>query len=195
LRSLELCERVADGDKEAYFEQRDAYDDAQAAAYSFPPGIFEAAACAAGGLCREDFDKIGRVAGMAPFVHGYEAAIAAGLLSVDSSAEEIEKIGKHPTFLSGVAVGKRIQADLLREVVGNPFRPVTINPAWLTWNDGTVRRIAQTIYDERGFDRMPILADALTDAGCDNEDILNHCRSEGPHVKGCWAVDLILGKE
>ena len=58
-----------------------------------------------------------------------------------------------------------------------------------------VVKIAQGIYDERAFDRLPILADALEDAGCDNADILAHLRSPGPHVRGCWAVDLILGKK
>jgi hypothetical protein len=55
--------------------------------------------------------------------------------------------------------------------------------------------LAQSIYTDRAFDRMPILADALEDAGCDNADILNHCRQPGEHVRGCWAVDLILGKK
>ena len=64
----------------------------------------------------------------------------------------------------------------------------------VAWNDGTVRKIAQAIYDERAFDRLPILADALEDAGCDNADILNHCRNGGEHVRGCWVVDLLLGK-
>lgn len=84
---------------------------------------------------------------------------------------------------------------VVREVVGNPFRPVTINPAWLAWNDGTVVKIAQTIYDERAFDRLPILADALEDAGCTDLSILRHCRNEGPHVRGCHVLDLLLGKE
>jgi hypothetical protein len=56
----------------------------------------------------------------------------------------------------------------------------------------TVTNLAQAIYDDRAFDRMPILADALEDAGCTNQDILNHCRKPGVHVRGCWAVDLIL---
>jgi hypothetical protein len=86
-------------------------------------------------------------------------------------------------------------ANLLRESVGNPFRISLLNPAWLAWNYGTVCKIAQAIYEERAFDRLPILADALEDAGCDNADILAHCRSEGPHVRGCWVVDLILGKQ
>jgi hypothetical protein len=88
----------------------------------------------------------------------------------------------------------KAQADLTRCLFGNPFRRNGVNPAWLAWNDGTLRKIAQSIYDERAFDRLPILADALEDAGCDNADILAHCRSEGPHVRGCWVVDLLLGK-
>ena len=65
----------------------------------------------------------------------------------------------------------------------------------LAWNDGTVAKIAQAIHDERAFKRMPILADALEDAGCDNADMLRHCREPGEHVRGCWVVDLLLGKQ
>ena len=82
-------------------------------------------------------------------------------------------------------------ADILRDILGNPFRPVSLDPAWLT---STVITLARGIYDERAFDRLPILADALEDAGCDNADILAHCRGDGPHVRGCWLVDLVLGK-
>ncbi|MBL8795193.1 MAG: hypothetical protein JNM56_14910 [Planctomycetia bacterium] len=84
------------------------------------------------------------------------------------------------------------QALLFRDLFGNPFRPVTVNPAWLT---SAVVSLAQAIYDERAFDRLPILADALEDAGCDHADILNHCRQPGEHVRGCWVVDLLLAKE
>jgi len=80
---------------------------------------------------------------------------------------------------------------LIRDVFGNPFRPVVVAPEWLTPD---VLAIAAGIYSERAFDRMPILADALQDAGCDSSDILNHCRQPGEHVRGCWVVDLILGK-
>jgi hypothetical protein len=82
-------------------------------------------------------------------------------------------------------------ARVLRCIFGNPFRPATLDPAWRT---STAVAIAQGIYDERAFDRLPILADALEDAGCDNNDILNHCRDTGPHARGCWVVDLVLGK-
>jgi hypothetical protein len=86
-----------------------------------------------------------------------------------------------------------VEAALLREVFGPlPFRPVTSASAWQT---STVTALAQAIYDDRAFDRLPILADALEDAGCTNQDILNHCRQPGEHVRGCWAVDLLLGKE
>jgi len=85
-----------------------------------------------------------------------------------------------------------VQASLLRCIFGNPFRPVTVSPAWQTAN---VLELARTIYDERAFDRMPILADALEEAGCTNREILSHCRGAGPHVRGCWVVDLLLGKE
>jgi len=79
----------------------------------------------------------------------------------------------------------------IRDIFGNPFRPVTLDSRWQT---ETVVALAAGIYAERAFDRMPILADALEDAGCDHADILTHCRSDGPHVRGCWVVDLLLGK-
>jgi hypothetical protein len=81
---------------------------------------------------------------------------------------------------------------LLRCLFGNPFRPVAFALAWRT---PTVVALAQAAYDERAFDRLPILADALEDAGCADAAILGHCRSPGPHVRGCWVVDLILGKQ
>ena len=84
------------------------------------------------------------------------------------------------------------QAGSFRDIFGNPFRPVTFCPEWRT---ETAVSLARTMYDARDFSAMPILADALQDAGCDNEEILNHCRGPGPHVRGCWVCDLVLGKE
>jgi hypothetical protein len=83
-------------------------------------------------------------------------------------------------------------AAIIRDIFGNPFRPVTADATWLT---PSVVALARTIYDERAFDRLTKLADALLAEGCDDRGILNHCRSEGPHVRGCWVVDLVLGKE
>ncbi len=83
------------------------------------------------------------------------------------------------------------QAEFLRCICGNPFRPATVNPAWLTL---TVSGIAERIYADRAFHRLSVLGDALEDAGCDRADLLMHLRSPGPHVRGCWALDLLLGK-
>lgn len=99
------------------------------------------------------------------------------------------------------AIGKRerevedteraAQAGLFRCLFGNPFRPVTLDPAWRT---PAVLALAGTIYEERRFDDLPVLADALEEAGCTTADVLGHCRGPGPHARGCWPVDLVLGK-
>jgi hypothetical protein len=83
------------------------------------------------------------------------------------------------------------QCNLLRDIFGNPFRPAAIGGRHVT---PKITKLAETIYDRRAFDRLPVLADALDDAGCDEADVLAHCRGPGPHVRGCWVVDLVLGK-
>jgi hypothetical protein len=88
----------------------------------------------------------------------------------------------------------RAQCALLRDVVGNPFRPVAFEPAWRASHDGAAIRLAQAIYEERAFDRLPLLADALEEAGCTDAVLLGHCRGGGEHARGCWAVDLVLGR-
>jgi hypothetical protein len=88
--------------------------------------------------------------------------------------------------------GSDINCELFRDIFGNPFRPVALSPAWRT---DTAVSLAGQMYESRDFSAMPILADALQDAGCDNEHILAHCRGPGPHVRGCWVIDLVLGKE
>jgi hypothetical protein len=90
---------------------------------------------------------------------------------------------------------RAVQADLLRDIVDNPFksRP-SVDPDWQRWHDGLIPAMAQKIHDERRFEDLPVLADMLEEAGCDNEAILTHCRGPGPHVRGCWLVDLLLGK-
>jgi hypothetical protein len=106
-----------------------------------------------------------------------------GWISASNAVSESVRAGKRATMWPQICV-------ILRDIFGNPFHPVTLNPAWRTSN---VTALAQSIYDDRAFDRMPILADALEDAGCDNADILNHCRQPSEHVRGCWVVDLVLG--
>jgi hypothetical protein len=86
------------------------------------------------------------------------------------------------------------QCHLLRDVAGNPFRPATVDPSVPRWKNGLLAGMAQAIYDEKRFGDLPILADALEEAGCDNADILGHCRGPGPHCRGCFVVDALLGK-
>ena len=93
------------------------------------------------------------------------------------------------------------QCRLLCELFGNPFHPVALDPAWLAWNGGTVAKQAAAAYTERELPsghldqgHLAVLADALEDAGCNEAELLGHLRSAGPHVKGCWAVDAVLGK-
>jgi hypothetical protein len=96
------------------------------------------------------------------------------------------------SYLAGRETEQPVQCNLFRDIFGNPFKPVTINPAWLT---STVVSLAQAIYDERAFDRMPVLADALEESGCTSSEMLEHCRGGGEHVRGCWLLDLLLQKE
>jgi carbon storage regulator CsrA len=75
----------------------------------------------------------------------------------------------------------------------SPAVAVSIDPAWLEWKEGTVPRLARAIHDDRAWDRLPILADALEEAGCTDAAVLGHCRSGTAHSDGCWLVDEILG--
>ena len=81
-------------------------------------------------------------------------------------------------------------AGLLRDIAGNPFR----DPCVAAWRTPDVLALARAIYDEHGFERLPILGDALEEAGCADADVLGHCRGPGPHVRGCWVLDLLLEK-
>ena len=92
--------------------------------------------------------------------------------------------------LTGVHLRK--QAEVFREIVGNPFAPIEFDPHWRT---ADVMELARVIYDERAFQRLPVLSDALFDAGCEEEFIHQHLRTPNIHVRGCWLLDLILGQE
>jgi hypothetical protein len=91
------------------------------------------------------------------------------------------------------ARGDRV-SELIREVFANPFRPPVIEPGWLVCNHGAVEHIAEQIAASGNFTDLPILADALEDAGCRDEDLLRHCRESQTHVPGCWALDAVLGR-
>jgi hypothetical protein len=105
-------------------------------------------------------------------------------LVTENALRSVEKRSK--------SVEAAAQATLLRDIFGNPFRKVAFDKEWRT---DTVVALARQMYESRDFSAMPILADALQEAGCENDDILSHCRGTGPHVRGCWVVDFVLGKE
>jgi hypothetical protein len=173
---LEIAERFADGDRSA--EELEAMWDAglNVRAIGAAPAPWRAedfAEAAGGDACDRDAS------------HGALWAMLNGQSAADPEAKENE-FGEMPE-----GTEHRPQVSLLRDIFGNPFHPVTLDPRWRT---ETVVALASSIYAERAFDRMPILADALEDAGCDNADILTHCRDDGPHVRGCWVIDLLLGK-
>ena len=129
----------------------------------------------------ESYESVGNAAYAASYVSAPEVMV-----------ENIFEVFNAVANAMGGPAECAVQASLLRDVFGNPFRPVAFDPRWRT---ADVTALARGIYDDRAFDRLPLLADALMAAGCDSEDLLAHCRSEGPHVRGCWVVDLVLGKE
>jgi hypothetical protein len=136
-----------------------------------------------------------------------EALSAAALVSVEgvtaaAAVADWAAVAAGEAEAGGWAAGAAVlakergeQAALLRCLFGNPFRPPPqLGPGWLVWNDRIVQRLAEGIYDERDFTALPVLADALADAGCMDQEVLAHCRGRGPHARGCWVVDLLLGK-
>jgi hypothetical protein len=95
-----------------------------------------------------------------------------------------------------IAAEEAMLVRLLRDITGPlPFRDIRIDPAWLAWSDGVVGKLAASIYEGRAFEQMPILADALEEAGCDDAEILGHCRGPGPHARGCWVIDSLSGRQ
>jgi hypothetical protein len=125
-------------------------------------------------------------------VMGNNAWDAACFASRSACAAASGNDGPIPSWKQPDVEEARKQSDLLRCIFGNPFRPASIDRAWLTQS---VVALAQGIYDDRAFKDLPTLADALEEAGCTDADLLAHCRGPGPHVRGCWVVDLVLGKE
>jgi hypothetical protein len=116
-----------------------------------------------------------------------------GVCGLDSKAEARSTV-LLLSYRPRLGVPPPVLCALLREVFGNPFRPTAVAASWLTWQGGTVAKLAGSVYEERSFDRMPILADALEESGCSDPEILDHCRRPREHFRGCWVIDLLLGK-
>jgi hypothetical protein len=105
-----------------------------------------------------------------------------------------QKTQLRETWAAVQAQSAREQAALIRDVIGNPFHRPRLTARELSWEGGLVARLAEGIYEESAFDQLPILGDALEEAGCTDEAILGHCRGGEPHVRGCWVVDLATGR-
>jgi hypothetical protein len=203
-RALGTSERFADalaGEKERKAAQaavRAARQVVEAAAWA--PGAREAPAWAK--------EEAVRAAAAAVRARAEEAARDAVTWAAQAGAWAQEQVRalRGPAVQASLEVGRRQErralAALFCDIFGNPFRPSQpLPPAVLAWNDRSITRIAQAIYEDRKLPegtldpgRLGILADALLDAGCDEEGLLAHLRGPGPHARGCWAVDLILGK-
>jgi hypothetical protein len=120
------------------------------------------------------------------------ASEAAGYRDALERARRGGRISRNHSFRS--AAESSAQADLFRDIYRNPSAPNAVAKSCLAWRDGTVVKLARGIDRDQDWSRLPILADALEEAGCDDAGLVAHCRSAGPHVPGCWAVDLVLGR-
>jgi hypothetical protein len=151
------------------------------------------------------------VEGPAHLVWAKDIAARAAAFAVDADFPEFAAVaGEAEILVNQIHKGRRAAEDeeedflvlLVRDIFGNPFRQPSIEPALLAWNGGAVKRLAEAAYQERALPagtldqgRLTVLADALEEAGCDDEEILGHLRKPGPHVRGCWVIDLLTGRE
>lgn len=133
---------------------------------------------------------------LAATFHSFDSdAFYANAYEDSDEALEVPQVDlDHPHMVARRAE-RAFQWKLLEDIFSETSYKKKIKRNWLRWNDGYIPKLAQEIYDNRDFERMSSLADALEEAGCKDEDILNHCREHTVHVRGCWVVDLLLGKE
>jgi hypothetical protein len=186
-RSVELAERFADGLADA--SELEAVH-TQAAEVAHLADLRTAASDPAWAATRaasrvSDLGDPFRLASGATFL----ASISAAPWAFDLDTGAIEHRGDPDAR----ALARKDQADLVREVFANPFREVRLDPAVLAWDGGTLARLARSLYAERRFAELPVLADALEEAGCTDTSILDHLRQRAGHVPGCWALDVVLG--
>jgi hypothetical protein len=188
--ALEVAERFADGRANRH-ELNEAYQAGEDAGNAEVRRLFAVLADAE----RAAVDAVSPV-------QPYNQAGAAALHAVTAMAENASKdqaTSDESAPLRAWFVAKaaecQAQCALARCIFGNPFRPLAaVSPAWLKWNDSTVLRIATSIYERSRWGDLPILADALLDSGCGDAAMLEHLRGLGPHARGCWVLDALLGK-
>jgi hypothetical protein len=187
--AIEIAELFADG--RATIEELTAAKTAAGAAASDVPSI-----PAAGGM------STARGACSAAWAVTWSLAVAPSAVVRYYEAAGGEREGLGLGYGAVLSIGRPAPRFALDELLAREFADIvgpdrmpTVDPAWVSWNDGTVVQIAHSIYERRDFSLLPILGDALEDAGCNNEDIITHCRSEGLHARGCWVLDLLLGQQ
>jgi hypothetical protein len=184
--AVELGERLADGAADPV-EVEEATREAFAAIHaadlrSAGPGRGEAAAARAAAA----------TLGEAPRAAALQAArYAVVAFTGDVRAVTAEAV-QYDADVPGREAERRFQLALAHDLADNPVRMPSIERPWLAWRDGVVGRLARAIYRRHRFEDLPILADALEEAGCPSAEILDHLRGPGPHARGCWAVDLLL---
>ena len=172
---VEVTERYADG-----FSEADTYRTAMEAASHV--------------VQRQETDEPtpATAAWMSAYHPPFDAAYTCGVISVIADRERMaSRADWWDTHHKEGEEEAKSQVDLMRCIFGNPFRPITIDPDWLMID---VVALARSMYDETDLGKMPQLAESLEKWGCTNADVLKHCRRPGPHAKGCWVVDSILGK-
>lgn len=197
--AVEMAELFADGlvDRQARSMARRAASDATAAAWRAATNLQRR--CAPSSRDKVATFQAAQAATYALDARLDKRAVALGAAEAVCRADDG---GAFASTAKAVRKERRNQAELIRDIFGPfPFRPVRLGPGWLQWNEGIVRRLAVAIHEERalpqgtlGRSRLAVLADALEEAGCTNEEILSHCRSRSDHVRGCWVVDCLLGK-
>ncbi len=194
--AVEVAERVADG-RASESERQEAYTAAWAAV-------------GADAVTLASEVDAARAAGRTVQPEAFQAALftarEAGYVPTDLLEEEladVEATTVPEAVPDDVEYGEdSCQCHLLRDLFGNPFRAApAVASSWLSWNERTIVRLAQSVYEDRILPegtldkaRLAILADALEEAGCADEEILGHCRSPNDHVRGCWLIDLLLGR-
>ena len=192
VRAITACEEYAVGSigLDEFDELCDKANDAREAAVNT---LASAEAAHAFVTFLSDVGKLHECVAAAECAFGYVAAVRAGDLGSDEIIPAWQALERYESFRVGCAAADQEFGAYCRDVFGpNPFAL----PAFaLVWRTGDVVGLARGIDEDRAFERLPLLADALMDAGCDTEIILTHCRSDGPHVRGCWVVDLILEKQ
>ena len=196
--AVDVAEQAAEGAAGGE-ELRAAHENAMAAADTFGPRTKTAGAPSRVAEFAVEANPIDAAKRVANWIHSalVTAAAPPGTYwptDLEEQVSALRELAGDVELKARVAAAQALIPKLLQDVCGNPFRLITTDAKWLAWNDGVVGKLAHVIYDERAFDRLPLLADALEGAGCTDADILAHCHGPGPHVRGCWVVDLLTGK-